>query len=233
LNVGGFAEYVVTPASGAVRIPREVPLDVACVIGCAVQSGAGAVLNTARVEEGATVLVMGLGGVGLSVVQGARIAGASRILVSDPVAERREVAKRFGATDLLDPTTEDVVERAREMTEVGVDYAFDAAGRGSLIQEGMQATRNGGTTVAVGAPPIEDAITIAPAVLLVATEKKLLGSLLGSCNSLREIPRLVALWQAGLLDLEGLITARRPISEVNEAMADLRANRGIRTVLSI
>ena len=129
VGLGAFAEYVVTPATGAVKIPADVPLDVACVIGCAVQTGVGAVLNTACVEEGATVLVMGLGGIGLSIVQGARLAGAARIIVSDPVAERRATAERFGATDQIDPTAEDVVARVMELTGVGVDYAFDAVGR--------------------------------------------------------------------------------------------------------
>jgi Zn-dependent alcohol dehydrogenase len=233
LNVAAFAEYVVTQETGAVKIPADVPLDVACVIGCAVQTGVGAVLNTARVEEGATVLVMGLGGIGLSTVQGAHIAGASRIIVSDPVSERREAAKAFGATDLLDPTSEDVVARAREITEVGVDYAFETAGQAALVEAGMAAARNGGTIVCVGAPPIDQSITVTPAVMLTISEKKLIGCVLGSANSLREIPRLIALWQTGRLDLEGLITARRPLSEINEAMDDLRASRGIRTVLSI
>jgi Zn-dependent alcohol dehydrogenase len=205
---------------------------VACVIGCAVQTGVGAVLNTARVEEGATVLVMGLGGIGLSVVQGARVAGAARILASDPVAARREAASRFGATDLLDPTTDDVVSRARELTEVGVDYAFETAGRASLIQAGLDATRVGGTTICVGAPPITETVTIGMPALFTLTEKKLMGCALGSSNSVRDIPRLLALWQAGYLDLEGLITARRSIEEVNEALDDLKASRGIRTVLS-
>jgi Zn-dependent alcohol dehydrogenase len=233
LNVGAFAEYALTQETGAVKIPADVPLDVACVIGCAVQTGVGAVLNTAGVEEGATVLVMGLGGIGLSVVQGARVAGAARIIASDPVSERREAAKAFGATDLLDPTAEDVVARAREITEVGVDYAFETAGQASLVEAGYAAARNGGTIVCVGAPPMDQSLTIAPAVMLTVSEKKLIGCVLGSANSLREIPRLIALWQAGRLDLEGLITARRPLSEINEAMADLRASRGIRTVLSI
>jgi Zn-dependent alcohol dehydrogenase len=233
LNLAAFAEYVVTQETGAVKIPAGVPLDVACVIGCAVQTGVGAVLNTARVEEGATVLVMGLGGIGLSVVQGARVSGASRIIVSDPVSERREAAKTFGATDLLDPGAEDVVLRTREITEVGVDYAFESAGQAALVEAGMAAARNGGTIVCVGAPPIDQSITITPAVMLTISEKKLIGCVLGSVNSLREIPRLVALWQAGHLDLEGLITARRPLSEINAAMDDLRASRGIRTVLTI
>ena len=232
LNVAAFAEYVLSPASGAVRIPPEVPLDLACVIGCAVQTGVGAVLNAARVEEGATVLVLGLGGVGISVVQGARLAGAARILAADPVAERREVAKAVGATDLIDPSAEDVSARARELTGVGVDYAFEAAGRGELIGVALAAARNGGTAVCVGAPPLSDAISIAPAAAFVVTGKRLVATILGDCNSLREIPRLVALWQAGRLDLEALVTARRPLAEIDQALADLAAGRGIRTVLS-
>ena len=233
IGLGAFAEQVITPATGAVKIATDVPLDIACVIGCAVQTGVGAVLNTAKVPEGATVLVMGLGGVGLSAVQGARLAGAARIFASDPVAERRTAAARFGATDLIDPAADDVVARVTERTGVGVDYAFDTAGRASLIQTGLAATRTGGTTVCVGAPAMDDAVTIAMPALFVVNEKKLLGCMLGSSNSLREIPRLIALWQAGRLDLEGLISARRPLLEVNDALHDLKASRGIRTVLSI
>ena len=233
VNLAAFAELVVAPASAAVKVERDVPLEIACVIGCAVQTGVGAVLNTARVPEGATVLVMGLGGIGLSTVQGARIAGAARIFASDPLPERRKAAESFGATDLLDPGTDDVVARVREATQVGADYAFETAGRASLVQTGLQATRNGGTVVAVGAAPITEKIEIAPAALFTVTEKKLLGCILGSSNSLREIPRLLALWRTGRLDLAGLVTARRPLGEIDVALADLRAGRGIRTVLSV
>lgn len=231
VGMGGFAEQVLVPATGAVRIDPDIPLDVACVIGCAVQTGVGAALNTARVEEGATVLVMGLGGVGLSIVQGARLAGAARIIVADPVAERRAAGARFGATDVIDPTREDVAARTVEITGVGADYAFDAVGRSSLVQAGLWATRPGGTTIAVGAMPLDDAVTISPMALFTIAEKKLIGCTLGSSNSLREIPRLLALWRAGRLDLEGLITRRRPLAEVDAAMDDLKAGRGIRTVL--
>ncbi len=233
LNLAAFAEHVVCPASGAVKISADVPLEIACVIGCAVQTGVGAVLNTARVEEGATLLVMGLGGVGLSVVQGARLAGAARILASDPLAERREAAKALGATDLLDPAQEDVVARAREITGVGVDYAFETARRGALIQAALGAVRNGGTAVCVGAPPLDEAVELGPAAIFVITGKRLISSVLGGSNSPREIPRLVDLWRAGRLDLEALVTARRPLEEINEAMDDLRAGRGVRTVLSL
>lgn len=233
VGMGGFGELVLTPASGAVKIAADVPLEVACVIGCAVQTGVGAVLNTARVEAGATVLVIGLGGIGLSIVQGARLAGASRIIAADPVESRRQAAIGFGATDVLDPRREDVVSRTFELTRVGADYAFDAVGRSSLVEDGLRATRSGGTTVCVGAAGLDDAITIAPAALFTLQEKKLLGCALGSCNSVRDIPRLIDLWQAGRLDLEGLITARRPLAEINQAMDDLRASRGIRTILSL
>jgi S-(hydroxymethyl)glutathione dehydrogenase / alcohol dehydrogenase len=233
VNMAGFAEKVLVPATGAVKVPSDLPLEVLCVIGCAVQTGVGAVLNTAKVEEGATVLIMGLGGIGLSAVQGARLAGAARIIVSDPVAERREIAGRFGATDFIDPTAEDVIQRTHALTGVGADYAFETAGRASLAQTGLFATRPGGTTVCVGAPPISEGIEFAPASVFVIQEKKLLGCTLGSSNSLREIPRLVALWQAGRLDLESMITARRPLAAINDGLADLRASRGVRTVLSI
>jgi S-(hydroxymethyl)glutathione dehydrogenase / alcohol dehydrogenase len=232
LGLGAFGELATAQETAAVKIPSDVPLDVACVIGCAVQTGVGAVVNTAKVEPGATVLVTGLGGVGLSIVQGAVLAGASRIIVSDPVADRREVALRFGATDALDPATDDVVSAAQDLTEgIGVDYAFEAAGRASLLEQAMFATRMGGTTVIVGVPPMDEPFNISPVALFATLEKKLLGSLLGSTNSLRDIPRLVALWRAGRLDLEGLITARRPLADINEAFDDLRATRGIRTVL--
>jgi Zn-dependent alcohol dehydrogenase len=232
VNLAAFAEYVLAPASAAVKVPPEIPLDTACVIGCAVQTGVGAVLNTARVEPGASVLVLGLGGIGLSVVQGARIAGAARILVSDPVAARREAAEALGATDVLDPAG-DAALQAHALTGVGVDYAFECAGRGALVASAVAATRPGGTSVAVGAPPIGEAIALEPAAAFVVSGKKLLGCVLGGVNSLRDIPRLVALWQRGALDLDALITARRPLEEIGVALADLAAGRGIRTVLSL
>ncbi len=233
VNVGGFAERVVTPATGAVRIPADVPLGIACVIGCAVQTGVGAVLNTARLEEGSTVLVTGLGGVGLSVVQGARLAGAARIIVSDPLAGRREAARALGATDSLDPTTGDVVEQVRSLTAgIGVDAAFEAAGRAVLLQTCIDATRNGGTIVAVGAPSLDEQLTLLPAAFVI-TGKRLLGTVLGGSNSLRDIPRFIDLWRTGKIDLERMITARRPLADINEGLADMRRGAGIRTVLEL
>jgi len=234
LGVGGFAQYAVVAEPGAVKVPDDTPLEVACVVGCAVQTGVGAVLNTARVEEGATVLVAGAGGVGIAITQGARLAGAATIVVSDPVEERRAAAREFGATHVVDPGADDVVARAREITAgVGVDYAFEAVGSAALVEACMLATRAGGTTVMVGAAPFDQTLTLGPAVVVMASERKIVGSFLGSCNSRRDIPRLLALWRAGRLDLESMVTRRRPLDEVNDAFADLTATLGIRTVLSL
>ena len=147
IGLAAFAEQVIVPATGAVKVPQDVPLEVLCVIGCAVQTGVGAVLNTAKVVEGATVLIMGLGGIGLSALQGARLAGASQIIVSDPLSEKREIALKLGATEAIDPNEGNVVERVMELTSVGVDYSFETAGRASLVQTGFEAARNGGTIV--------------------------------------------------------------------------------------
>jgi len=234
VGVAGFAEYVLTPTTGAIKVPDDTPLEIVCVIGCAVQTGVGAVLNTARVPEGATVLVVGGGGIGIAITQGARLAGAVRIIVSDPVASRREAALHFGATDIIDPTTEDVVGRVHAITNgIGVDDAFDAVGSTAAIETCVWSTRNGGTTVLVGAGGLDQTMNLSPPVIITLSERKIIGSFLGSCNSRRDIPRLVALWRAGRLDLEGMITARRPLAEVNEAFADMTAGLGLRTVLTI
>ena len=234
VGLGGFAEYVITTETGAIKVAPDTPLEVACVIGCAVQTGVGAVLNTARVPEGATVLVAGAGGIGVAIVQGARIAGATKIIVSEPVASRRERTKEFGATDVIDPTSDGLLGAVQELTGgIGVDYAFDAVGAGAVIESCIWATRNGGTTVMVGAGGIDQTVTLAPPVLFTSTERKLLGCLLGSCSGRRDIPRLLELWRAGRLDLEGMITARRPLAEINDAFADMTAGVGLRTVLTV
>jgi S-(hydroxymethyl)glutathione dehydrogenase / alcohol dehydrogenase len=231
--MAAFAEESVVSANGAVKVPADTPFDVAAVLGCSVQTGVGAVLNTAKVPAGATVLVVGLGGVGVSIVQGARIAGATRIIAVDPVAERRTAAERFGVTDAIDPTTTDVASACLELTGgIGVDYAFEAVGRGALVEGCIAATRPGGTTVMVGVPRMEDQLSI-HAILFGLSEKKLLGCFLGSSNPHRDFPRLLELWRAGRLDLEGMITARRPLDEVADAFDDMKKGIGLRTVLQL
>jgi Zn-dependent alcohol dehydrogenase len=233
IGMGAFAEQVIVYQNAAVKVPDDTPLEIACVIGCAVQTGVGAVLTTAQVEAGATVLVQGLGGVGMSIVQGARIAGASQVIVSDPFAERRELAAAFGATSAIDPNAQDVVSAVQAATgQIGVDYAFDAVGVPALVETGLNACRPGGTTVCVGVPKMTDAYTV-QALFFAMGEKKLTGCFLGSSNPQREFPRLLDLWRHGRLDLEGMVTARRPLAEINEAFADMKAGHGLRTVLDI
>lgn len=230
--LAAFAERTVVPASAAVKVPDDTPLEIAAVIGCAVQTGVGAVVNTARVEPGATVVVVGLGGVGISIAQGARIAGASAVIGVDPVVTRREQALRFGVTDVVDPVATDVGTAVLDRTSgVGADYAFDAVGRASIVEALIPAVRNGGTVVMVGVPRIDDAVNL-HAIGFAMGEKTLAGCFLGSANPHREFPRLLDLWRAGRLDLEGMVTARRDLGDINEAVADMQAGIGLRTVLS-
>jgi Zn-dependent alcohol dehydrogenase len=234
LGVGGWAEYVVLPWEGVVKVDDDVDLSEACVIGCAVQTGVGAVLNTAQVEAGATVLVLGAGGIGIAVTQGARLAGAALIVVADPVAGRRQAARSFGATHVVDPGTTDVAAHCRELTGgIGMDYCFEAAGHAALIEQGLAASRSGGTTVCVGAPPLDQGIAIPGVVGFMASEKRLMGSLLGSVNARRDIPRLLALARVGRLDLGGMITDRYPLDDIEAAVDNLRQRRGLRTAITI
>jgi S-(hydroxymethyl)glutathione dehydrogenase / alcohol dehydrogenase len=225
-GLAAFAEQAVARASSVVKVPDDTPLDVAAVLGCAVQTGVGAALNTARVQQGDTVLVVGLGGIGIAIVQGARIAGASRIIGVDPVASRREQAVAFGVTDAVE-TADAVLDLTGG---IGVDNAFEAVGRAALGQACLAATRNGGTTTLVGVAPLDQQVHV-DHTLFAMTEKRLLGCLLGSSNPPVDIPKLLALWRDGRLDLEGMITARRPLDQINEAFADMKAGVGLRTVL--
>ena len=238
-GMAAFAEKVVLPARAAIKIDKDIPFELACLAGCALQTGVGAVLNTAKVEPGATVLIMGLGGVGMSAVQGAKIAGASIILVSDPVAERRELAIKLGATHAINPLEAtahgNIVEKTcRKLTnKIGMDYAFETAGIAKLLEIGINCIRPGGMTIAVGAPPLDQGITINPVTLFGSMEKKLCGCMLGSCHSLTDIPRLLQFWKDGKLNLEDMVTSIRPLEEINEAFEDMKAGRGIRTVIAL
>jgi Zn-dependent alcohol dehydrogenase len=234
VGIGGWAGHALVPAVAAIKVADDVDLAQACVIGCAVQTGVGAVLNTAGVEAGATILVTGAGGIGVAVLQGARVAGATTVVVADPVAERRETALAFGATHAIDPETTDVAGFCLEVTGgIGVDYSFEAAGIASLIELGLTATRPGGTSVAIGAPPITQSVTIPMVSAFVIGEKRLMGCALGSVNAQRDIPRFLELARTGQLDLAGMITHRFELDQVDDAVANLRDRRGIRTALRI
>ena len=232
MGIGGFADRVVVPATGAVVVAEDVPLDVACILGCGVGTGLGAVLNTAAVPAGATMLVFGLGGVGMAVVQAGRAVGAAEIIVVDPVAERRELSVAFGATASLDPRHDDVPQRVRRITKVGVDHAFETAGRSEAFASALAALRPGGVLTCVGVGT-EDVYRIDMPPLFVTSEKVIRGCSYGSSHPQRDIPRYLALWRRGHIDLDAMVTSSRPLREVKQAFDDLEAGRGLRTVLEL
>jgi Zn-dependent alcohol dehydrogenase len=231
LVVAGFAAETVVPAAAVTALPDDIPLQVAALIGCAVQTGLGAVLNTAQVEVGATVLVTGLGGIGMSIVQGAAIAGAAVIIGVDPVASRRELALRLGATIVADPTADDPVAVAREASHgIGVDYGFDAVGRAELVEQLMKLTRSGGTTVMVGVPGPSETVKVRGLVHNLY-EKKLIGCYLGSARPERDIDRAIRLWRSGRLDLDSMISQQVGLAEIDRAVEGMQTGDGLRWII--
>lgn len=230
LGVSSFAEEVVVPASGAVKVRDDAPLDVVAVVGCAVATGVGAVLNTAAVEPGATVVVIGCGGVGLNVVQGARLAGAERIVAIDVRADKTALAVQFGATDQIDASQVDAVEALFELIPDGVDYAFDAIGRTTTTEQAIRMLGLGGAAVIVGLPPTGAKASFEPLVLAEA-DQRILGSNYGSVRPSIDIPALVDRYMDGQLLLDPLISARRPLAEAAAAFDDLESGEALRTLL--
>jgi len=229
IGVGGFAEYTVMPEGGVIPIRKDVPLETVCLVGCAVTTGVGAVIYTAHIEPGCDVAVLGLGGVGLNIVQGARLAGARRIIGIDRVAAKFDLARQLGATDLIDASSENVLERVQAISGGYLDYAFEAIGRGETVRQAFEMIRPGGTAVAVGLTTEE--VTLPGMGLL--REKKLVGSMYGSASVMDAIPRMIDLYCQGQLCLDELISKRRPLEEINEAFADLQSGAVARSVLMI
>lgn len=230
LGVSSFAEEVVVPASGAVKVRDDAPLDVIAVVGCAVATGVGAVLNTAAVEPGSTVAVIGCGGVGLNVVQGAKLAGAERIVAIDVLADKTQMALQFGATDRIDASEGDAVEQLFELIPDGVDYAFDAIGRTITTEQAIRMLGLGGAAVIVGLPPTGAKASFEPLVLAEA-DQRILGSNYGSVRPSIDIPALVDRYMDGQLKLDPLISGRRTLAEAAEAFDDLEAGSVLRTLL--
>jgi S-(hydroxymethyl)glutathione dehydrogenase/alcohol dehydrogenase len=230
LSVSSFAEEVVVPESGAVPIHADAPLDVLALVGCGVATGVGAVLRTAAVPEGATVAVIGCGGVGLSVVQGARIAGAGRVIAVDLDPRRSELAGTFGATDAVSPAAGDVVEHVRELTDGGVDFAFDAIGKVETTEQAVRMLGIGGAAVVVGLPPTGAQARFDP-LALAEREQRIIGSNYGSTIPAEDFPDLVERYLAGELYLDELVSGRRPLEEAEAALEDLAAGRALRQLL--
>lgn len=230
-GLGTFAEEVIVDQMSVVAVDTDLPADQLALIGCAVMTGVGAALNTAQIEPGSVVAVLGCGGVGQFVVQGARIAGASRIVAIDPVVGKREAAVTNGATDAIDPMTADAIEQVRDITGGrGADYAFEVATSGSTLRQAYDMCRNAGTVVAVGMPTAGTTVEF-DSYQLFSTEKRLLGCYYGSGQVRRDFPRLVALAEAGRLDLAGAVSRRITLDEVNQAFGVMAEGDVIRSVI--
>ena len=229
VNTATFAEETIVRDNQLVKIPDDVPFDVAALIGCGVLTGVFAALNTASVRAGERVAVIGCGGVGLNVIQGCRVAGASVIVAIDPVESKREAALRFGATHVCAPDEAD--ELTKQLTDgVRPDAVFEVVGKTALQRMAWDLVRPGGRAVMVGAAPMLEEASF-PAVGFLVHEKRALGCYYGSCNPRRDVPKVIELMRAGKLDLQGLVTQTGSLDDVNDAFAAMEAGTALRTVL--
>src|SRR5271165_1754409 len=230
LGVSAFASHAVVARESCVKIDPELPLELAALFGCAVLTGVGAVINTAKVEPGASVAVVGLGGVGLSAVMGANLAGARQIVAIDLSDDKLAFALKLGATDAVNAGAMDAAETVRALTHGGVDVAFDMAGAVPALELAYAVTARGGTTVTAGLPHPAKRMALAP-VTLVAEERTLKGSYIGSAAPLRDVPRFISLFEAGKLPVDALLTHRLRLDEINEGFDRLREGIGVRQVV--
>ncbi|MGZ3640392.1 MAG: Zn-dependent alcohol dehydrogenase, partial [Ktedonobacterales bacterium] len=218
LDVSAFAERVLVREEGVIRIPPDVPLEIAALVGCAVLTGIGAATRTARVEPGSTVAVFGAGGVGLNVIQGAALAGAARIIAIDRRPAALELARGFGATETLD-ASEGTAKTLRKLTGGGVDYAFEVVGLPETIAQAWESVAPGGRAVVVGLTPQNAQVTLRADFL---SEKALLGCIFGSAVPRVDVPRVLDLYARGKVKLDELATRRYALEQVNEALDELR-----------
>lgn len=230
LGCSVFAEYATVSRRSLVKIDPELPLDEAALFGCAVLTGVGAVVNTAQVRAGATVAVVGLGGVGLASLLGALAAGARQVVAIDLVEAKLELARSLGATHVFDARAPDCVEAVRAATAGGVEFAFELAGSVRALELAYKVTRRGGTTVTAGLPPPTATFAL-PAVNLVAEERTLKGSYIGTCVPSRDVPRYIDLYRRGRLPVERLMTGRLALDEINAGFDRLGEGRAVRQVV--
>jgi alcohol dehydrogenase len=228
LGVSGFARHAVVARESAVVVPKDVPLPTVALFGCAVLTGAGAVLNTAGVRPGQSVAIFGLGGVGLAAVMGAAVAGAWPIVAVDPVEAKRKLALELGATAAFAP---DEAEKAiKDLTRGGAEVGFEAAGVPAVLEAAFRSTRRGGTTVAMGLPHPSRTLTL-PALAFAGEGRTLSGSYMGSAAPQRDVPRYLALWKAGRMPVDRLQSAAMPLEKINDAFEALAAGAAVRQVL--
>jgi S-(hydroxymethyl)glutathione dehydrogenase/alcohol dehydrogenase len=231
LGPAAFGEETIVPEASVVKLDPSFPLEIGALIGCGVVTGVGSVVNSAQVEAGATVAVVGCGGVGLAAIQGARLSGASQIIAVDRVSERLEHARGSGATDVVDASSGDPVATVRELTGGhGVDYAFEVVGLSATIQQAYDMARRGGTLTVVGAGAFDDMVAFSAANLMVDA-RTIRGCVFGSTDPLRDFPRLVRWQEQGLLDLERLVTRRIGLDDIDEAFTEMLDGKGARSVV--
>ncbi len=229
LNLSAFAEMMLVHENACVAISKEMPLDRAALLGCAVITGAGSVFNDSRVRPGESVAVIGAGGIGLAAINAAKIAGAGTILAIDPVPQKRELARKLGATHALDASAETLVKDVLKLTGGGVHYAIEAVGRPATAELAWNILRRGGTATILGMIAPGNSVSLPGPTFL--TGKKIQGSLLGSTRFPIDMPRLVQMYLDGLLDLDTMVAERIRLEDVNEALDKLRTGDSVRSVI--
>jgi alcohol dehydrogenase len=230
LGVSAFAEYATVSRRSLVKIDKELPLEEAALFGCAVLTGVGAVINTAKASAGSTVAVIGLGGVGLSSLLGAIAVGASRVVAVDLSDEKLGLARQLGATDTFNPSSPDAIDAIRAATSGGVEFAFEMAGSVRAMDLAYKITRRGGTTVTAGLPPPNHTFAL-PQVNLVAEERTVKGSYIGTCVPTRDLPRYIALYRRGKLPVDRLMSGRLKLDDINVGFDRLHEGKAVRQVV--
>ena len=229
LNLSSFAEQMLVHENAIVKIDNDIPLDRAALVGCGVMTGVGAVFNAAKVEPGATVAVIGCGGVGLSAVNGAALAGAERIIAIDTVASKLELARELGATDTLNASNADPVKAVRDMTGGGVHYSFEALGTKTTAEQAFGMLRPGGTATIIGMVPLGVKIELHGYDFL--RDRKLQGTSMGGNRFRVDMPRLLSLWRQGRLKLDHLISGRIKLDQINDGFAALKSGAPVRQLI--
>ena len=230
LGISGFAEFAVVSSHSLIKIDKSIPFEIASLFGCAVMTGVGAVVNTAQLKFGDSLLVVGLGGVGLSAILGAASAGASKIIAADINPKKRAIAKQFGAHNIIDSSEKEALEVLKDLTNGGVDVALEFAGAIPALNFAFHATKKGGTTVTAALPHPNAKLELSP-VTLVGQEKSLKGSYLGSCVPSRDIPAYIELYKSGRLPVEKLISHRIKLEEINNGFERLAKGDALRQVI--
>jgi len=228
--LGCMAEYAVVPQTSAIKIEKDIPLDKAALVGCAVMTGVGAAINTAKIEPGSSVVVFGCGGIGLSIIQGARLAGANKIIAIDVADNKLEMAQNFGATHIINSERDAPVEKVHELTGDGADYSFEAVGIPLLMEQAHAAIRRGGTAVIVGVAALTDMVSF-NALTLAMSAKTIKGCIYGDANPPVDFPRLLDLYKSGKLNLDDMVSRTYSIDEAPQAFEDMKNNANARGVI--